>query len=61
MTDTLYIRDDDSLAQLAQRLQAASPLAIDTEFIRERTYYPAAVSRAAGSARSAGRSGSVGG
>lgn len=40
MTDTLYIRDDDSLAQLAQRLQAASPLAIDTEFIRERTYYP---------------------
>ncbi|HJO04754.1 MAG TPA: ribonuclease D [Acidobacteriota bacterium] len=40
MTDSLYIRDDRSLEQLVERIQGVSPLAIDTEFIRERTYYP---------------------
>ncbi len=40
MTDALYIRDDRSLAQFVERLRGVSPLAVDTEFIRERTYYP---------------------
>ena len=40
MTDTIYIRDDHSLGQLVERLQGVSPLAVDTEFIRERTYFP---------------------
>ncbi len=40
MTETLYIRDTESLGQLVARLQGISPLAVDTEFIRERTYYP---------------------
>ncbi len=40
MTETLYIRDQASLAPLVDRLRGVSPLAIDTEFIRERTYYP---------------------
>ena len=40
MTETLNIRDGGSLAGLVERLEGVSPLAIDTEFIRERTYYP---------------------
>ena len=40
MTDDLYIRDASSLAQFAEGLRGVSSLAVDTEFIRERTYYP---------------------
>lgn len=40
MTDTLYIRDPKSLAQLVDRLRGNDEIAIDTEFLRERTYYP---------------------
>lgn len=40
MRETLHIRDDRSLARLVERLADASELALDTEFLRERTYYP---------------------
>ena len=36
----LFIDDDQSLAALAGTLSASQWLAIDTEFVRERTYYP---------------------
>lgn len=38
--ETLYIREPDELADLADRLAAADRIAVDTEFLRERTYYP---------------------
>jgi ribonuclease D len=40
MSDYLYIDDDDALARFCASLDAASYCAIDTEFIRESTYYP---------------------
>lgn len=40
MPETLYIRDAPALAQLADRIADEPELAIDTEFLRERTYYP---------------------
>lgn len=40
MPQTLYIRDDRALRGLLDRIGDASRLALDTEFLRERTYYP---------------------
>lgn len=40
MTETLYIRDARSLVRLAERLEGVEELALDTEFLRERTYFP---------------------
>ncbi len=42
MTDTapIFIDTSDSLEQLCQQLETSSWLAIDTEFLRESTYYP---------------------
>ncbi len=40
MTETLYIRDDRSLGGLVAKLGGVSEIALDTEFLRERTYYP---------------------
>lgn len=34
------IRDNDALAELCERMREQSAIALDTEFIRERTYYP---------------------
>ena len=39
-TPLLYIDSASGLAHLCQRLQGSQWLALDTEFIRERTYYP---------------------
>lgn len=36
----MYIADQDSLEAFAERARQASVLAIDTEFLREKTYYP---------------------
>lgn len=38
--DYLWIETGDALEALCARLQAADWLALDTEFMRERTYYP---------------------
>lgn len=38
--DGLYIETDDALHELCQSLANAQWLAIDTEFLREETYYP---------------------
>ncbi|MDS4020020.1 MAG: ribonuclease D [Candidatus Competibacter sp.] len=40
MNDFLYIVDQAALTDCCSRLRGASWLALDTEFIRERTYYP---------------------
>lgn len=40
LPETLYIRDDRSLARLLERIVDETELAIDTEFLRESTYYP---------------------
>jgi ribonuclease D len=40
MHDIQFIDDIDAAAELATRLQDATYLAVDTEFVRERTYYP---------------------
>ena len=40
MPDTLYIRDEPALAALVERIAEAPEIALDTEFLRERTYYP---------------------
>ncbi|MCB1811601.1 MAG: hypothetical protein KDK04_07765, partial [Candidatus Competibacteraceae bacterium] len=37
---SLYIDDSASLASFCEQLQGSPWLALDTEFIRERTYYP---------------------
>lgn len=37
---TLYIDNNDALADYCQRLAASAWLALDTEFVRERTYFP---------------------
>lgn len=39
MTD-LYLADQPALASFCAELRGAAWLALDTEFIRERTYYP---------------------
>ena len=36
----MYIADQDSLASFAERARSARVLAVDTEFLREKTYYP---------------------
>lgn len=38
--DPIYIDDDRALADLCQSLRDAPYLALDTEFMRERTYFP---------------------
>lgn len=40
MNHDLYIDSPPALAELCERLRGSSWLALDTEFIRERTYYP---------------------
>lgn len=40
MDDVLYIVDQPALLELCTHLQDAAWLALDTEFIREQTYYP---------------------
>jgi ribonuclease D len=40
MSEIEYIDDQESATQLAERLQGAQYIAIDTEFVRERTYHP---------------------
>lgn len=39
MTDTQYIKDENSLKKLCSCLSTSSYIAIDTEFVRERYYY----------------------
>lgn len=38
--ETLHIRDDAELGRLVERIAGAGRLALDTEFLRERTYFP---------------------
>ncbi len=38
--ETLYIDTTEKLIELCQRLQSCEWLALDTEFMREKTYYP---------------------
>jgi len=38
--ETLYIDTSEKLLELCQRLQSCEWLALDTEFMREKTYYP---------------------
>lgn len=40
MTETLYIDNDEALAGFFERAGAAEFAAVDTEFMREKTYYP---------------------
>jgi len=40
MTDDVYIETDSQLIEFCQLIKAAPYLAIDTEFMREKTYYP---------------------
>lgn len=40
MSDLLYIVDQPTLADFCTRLRGAAWLALDTEFIREQTFYP---------------------
>lgn len=40
MVDTQHVRDDRALERLAARLRGVDRVAVDTEFLRERTYYP---------------------
>lgn len=40
MTETLYIRDPEALVRLVERISGADEICVDTEFLRERTYYP---------------------
>lgn len=40
MTETLYIDNDEALAGFFERAGAAGFAAVDTEFMREKTYYP---------------------
>jgi ribonuclease D len=40
MIETLYIHEDRALGRLCERLRGAERIAVDTEFLRERTYYP---------------------
>jgi len=40
MSDTLYIDTPQALVEFCQSLQGSDWVALDTEFIRERTYYP---------------------
>lgn len=38
--ETVHVCDDHALRRLVERLAPAGRLALDTEFLRERTYYP---------------------
>ena len=38
--DYLWVDTEDALQSLCQELRASAWLALDTEFMRERTYYP---------------------
>lgn len=40
MPETLYIRDERGLRRLLEQIADEPEIAIDTEFLRERTYYP---------------------
>lgn len=40
MQNVSYIDSDDELAQRCEQLQGVARIALDTEFIRERTYFP---------------------
>lgn len=40
MRETLYVQDERALADLVRRLDGSTEVALDTEFLRERTYYP---------------------
>ena len=40
MNDPLYIDNPPALSDLCERLRGSAWIALDTEFIRERTYYP---------------------
>ncbi len=40
MPDPIWIDDEPSLVELARRLQTAGRIGIDTEFLRERTFFP---------------------
>ena len=40
MQQSLTVRDDAELRHLVERLQRSERIALDTEFLRERTYYP---------------------
>ncbi|MBK8814109.1 MAG: ribonuclease D [Methylococcaceae bacterium] len=40
MTDIQYINSDDQLNSLCRQIEETSWIALDTEFLREKTYYP---------------------
>src|SRR5688572_17695826 len=40
MTPSLFVDRDSNLAELATPLASAGELALDTEFMRERSFYP---------------------
>ncbi|HEX4152996.1 MAG TPA: ribonuclease D [Steroidobacteraceae bacterium] len=40
MADAIWIDRDESLAQLARMLEQQSSIGLDTEFLRERTFFP---------------------
>ncbi len=40
MTDEIYIKTDQQLIEFCEQIKNASSLAVDTEFMREKTYYP---------------------
>lgn len=40
MTDEVYIKTDEQLHDFCQQIKSAAYLAVDTEFMREKTYYP---------------------
>ena len=40
MTDILFINSNEALAEYCRQLQRSSLIAVDTEFLRMRTYYP---------------------
>jgi len=40
MTDEVYIKTSEQLHEFCQQIKGAPHLAIDTEFMREKTYYP---------------------
>jgi ribonuclease D len=40
MPDAIWIDRDDELAPLAQKLESQTSIGVDTEFLRERTFFP---------------------
>jgi ribonuclease D len=40
MPDAIWVDKNAELGELAQRLESQSPIGVDTEFLRERTFFP---------------------